>query len=366
MAINRNLSILAQGASSTGNLLNYAGANKIINGDMAIDQRNAGASVTPTSGQYITDRWSASLGAASKFSAQQNGGSLTAPAGAANWLCATSLSAYSVSASDYFLLVQYIEGLNCADLSWGTAGAKSVTLSFLVQSTLTGTFGGSILNSAHTRSYPFTYSIPVTNTWTTISVTIPGDTSGTWLTTNGIGMRVVFGLGMGSTYSGTAATWATAEYYSATGAVSVVGTSGAKLAITNVKLEVGSVATPFVPDDYQVSLGRCRRYYQKYLATGSNHTFYVSFAYATTNTIGNFNFDTPMRTAPTFSYSGSFAVFTAAGSNLTVSSLVGGGNLSANTGEISTIHTAGTVAGNASGLSANADAAAYLAWSAEL
>ena len=286
----------------------YVGKNRIINGNMAIDQRNAGASVTPTSGQYITDRWSASLGAASKFSAQQNGGSLTAPAGAANWLCATSLSAYSVSASDYFLLVQYIEGLNCADLSWGAANAQSVTLSFLVQSTLTGTFGGSILNSAHTRSYPFTYSIPVANVWTTITVTIPGDTSGTWLTTNGIGMRVVFSLGMGSTYSGTAATWATAEYYSATGAVSVVGTSGAKLAITNVQLEAGTIATPYEFNQYPTQLAQCQRYYNKYNFT-TNDPVANGNAYTSSNAYGVLPLTVSMRTSPSCSWTGNIVWF---------------------------------------------------------
>lgn len=346
---------------------NLGGANKIINGDMVIDQRNAGASLTVlTSSTYSLDRWNVSASVSSKFSVQQNAAAVTPPAGFTNYLGATSLSSYSVGAGELFLVGQVIEGLNCTDLNWGTANAQTVTMSFWVRSSLTGTFGGSLLNNANNRSYPFTYTISVANTWELKTVTIAGDTSGTWLTTNGRGVQLYFNLGTGTTYSGTAGAWAGSQYYSATGATSVVGTNGATWYVTGVKLEVGTVATPFVPDDYAVSLEKCRRYYQKYLATGSNHTFYVSFAYATTNTIGNFNFDTPMRTAPTFSYSGSFAVFTAAGSNLTVSSLVGGGNLSANTGEISTIHTAGTVAGNASGLSANADAAAYLAWSAEL
>ena len=239
--------------------------NRIINGDMRIDQRNAGASLTPTSnGQYSLDRWSCSLSQASKYSVQQNAGSLTpvATTGFTNYLGITSLSAYSVNSTDFFILRQNIEGLNVADLAWGTANAKTVTLSFWVYSSLTGTFGGALNNSAETRSYPFTYSIPIANTWTQISITIAGDTTGTWLTTNGVGIRLNIGLGVGTTNSGTAGSWAGSAYYSATGAVSVVGTSGATFYITGVQLEVGSTASSFEYLDYTTQLSLCQRYYE--------------------------------------------------------------------------------------------------------
>jgi hypothetical protein len=245
----------------SGNAIGPGFKNRIINGDMRIDQRNAGASVTPTAGgTYLTDRWSTSLSVASKFSAQQ---SSTAPTGFTNSLLITSLSAYSVSASDNFCVLQIIEGLNCSDLGWGTASAKTVTLSFQVRSSLTGTFGGAISNSANNRSYPFTYSIASANTWTSVSVTIPGDTSGTWLTTNGFGVGIYFGLGVGSTLSGTAGSWAGATYLSATGATSLVGTNGATLNITGVQLEVGPSATSFDYRPFGTELMLCQRYYEK-------------------------------------------------------------------------------------------------------
>ena len=236
--------------------------NRIINGGMVIDQRNAGASVTPTSGQYLVDRWAADLTQASKYTAQQNAGAVTPPVGFINYLGATSSSAYSVLTGDYFVLQQRIEGLNITDLAWGTANAKTVTLSFQVYSSLTGTFGGSLLNSANTQCYPFSYSIPVANTWTTISVTIAGPTSGTWLTTNGIGIKVIFSLGSGASMSGTAGAWAGSVYLSATGATSVVGTSGATFYITGVQLEKGSVATSFDQRAYSQELAMCQRYYE--------------------------------------------------------------------------------------------------------
>ena len=239
--------------------------NRIINGAMVIDQRNAGASVaTNGTNTYSLDRWRMTYSQNSKFTVQQNANSVATPIGFSNYLGVVSSSAYSVSSTDSFTVAQYIEGFNTSDLNWGTANAKTVTLSFQVYSSLTGTFGGSLMNSGFNRSYPFTYTISSANTWTTISVTVAGDTSGTWIgATNGIGLRVFFSLGAGSTYSGTAGAWATGEYYSATGATSVVGTSGATFYITGVQLEVGSSATGFEYVNYQTSLANCQRYYSK-------------------------------------------------------------------------------------------------------
>jgi hypothetical protein len=181
--------------------------NRIINGAMVIDQRNAGASVTPVSNQYLVDRWCVQVSQASKITAQQNAGSVTPPVGFTNYQGITSSSAYTLGSVDYFAVQQRIEGYNMADLGWGTANAKTITLSAWVYSSLTGTFGGSIINGASTYSYPFTYTISSANTWTQISVTIAGPTSGAWLTTNGIGAYVLFGLGVGTTLSGTAGSW---------------------------------------------------------------------------------------------------------------------------------------------------------------
>jgi hypothetical protein len=240
--------------------------NRIINGAMVIDQRNAGASVTPANtGQYLVDRWQYNGSLASKVTAQQNAGSVTPPIGFINYQGITSSSAYAITASDYFQFLQPIEGLNIADLAWGTANAKTVTLSFQVYSSLTGTFGGSLRNSATNRAYPFSYSVPTANTWTPISVTIAGDTTGTWLTTNGVGIYLAFSLGSGSTFSGTASAWQAGNYIAPTGATSVVGTNGATFYITGVQLEVGTNATNFDYRPYGTELALCQRYYQKYV-----------------------------------------------------------------------------------------------------
>jgi hypothetical protein len=276
--------------------------NRIINGDMRIDQRNAGASVAiTTAGNYTVDRWSGNATQNSKYTVQQDASN---PAGFTSSLKSTSSSSYSVTSSDIFWLAQAIEGLNTSDLAWGSVSAKSVTLSFWVQSSLTGTFGGALRNSAGNRSYPFSYTISTANTWEYKTVSIAGDTSGTWLSTNGIGINLSFGLGVGSTYSGTAGAWAAANYVSATGATSVVGTSGATFYITGVQLEPGTVATPFERRSFGAELALCQRYYYQSWGSGSasyagNNFIGMPVPNALTVAIGSGVFPVTMRAAPT-------------------------------------------------------------------
>jgi hypothetical protein len=285
--------------------------NRIINGDMRIDQRNAGASLTITNtgaATYTLDRWSTYGSQASKYSVQQNAASVTPPVGFINYAGLTSLSAYSVTSTDQFNFSQVIEGLNIADLGWGTANAKTVTLSFWVRSSLTGTFGGSLRNSALNRVYPFSYTISTANTWEQKSVTIAGDTSGTWLTTNGFGISVGFSIGAGSTNSGTAGAWAAGSLTSVTGTTSVVGTNGATFYITGVQLEVGTSATGFEYVDYTTQLAMCQRYFEKsYLDGTAVGTFSAGGTDAVRwdpitqgqSAFAGINFNTRKRTSPT-------------------------------------------------------------------
>jgi hypothetical protein len=252
----------AVGATQTAATNQFYGfKNRIINGAMMIDQRNAGASVTPASTNFTLDRWQAVMVQASKFSVEQTISGVTAPVGFTDYLGVTSTSSYSVLTGDTFLLRQAIEGFNTADLGWGTANASTVTLSFWTRSSLTGTFGGAFTNSAANRSYPFSYTISAANTWEYKTVTVVGDTSGTWLTNNGVGIEVRFGLGSGSTFSGTAGAWGAGNIVQPTGTVSVVGTNGATFYITGVQLEKGSTATSFDYRPYGTELALCQRYY---------------------------------------------------------------------------------------------------------
>ncbi|WP_288076463.1 hypothetical protein [Pseudomonas sp.] len=287
----RNLASAAD-AYTAGSL---TGRNRIINGAMMIDQRNGGASVPTSSGSdvYSLDRWQLLYAQTSKFTVQRNAGAVTAPAGYTNYLGATSSSAYSVGATDYFGIRQNIEGFNMADFGWGTAGAQSVTLSFWVRSSLTGTFAGSMQNNAANRFYVFSYTISAANTWEYKTITIVGDTSGTWLTDSGAGVRMTFSIGVGSTYSVTPGSWGTTAALSATGATSVVGTNGATFYITGVQLEAGSVATPFDFRQYGQELALCQRYYQFFAHAhgGASNNFELGIHHA--------NFMTQMRVSPT-------------------------------------------------------------------
>jgi hypothetical protein len=275
--------------------------NRLINGQMVLDQRNAGASVSTSSGilVYFVDRFFGLYSQTNKFTAQQNAGSVTPPAGFRNYLGITSSSAYTVSASEQFAVAQVIEGYNVADLGWGTANAKTVTLSFQVYSSLTGTFGGSLRNSSGTRSYPFSYSVPVANTWTNISITIAGDTTGTWLVTNGPGILCYWGLGVGSTLSGTAGAWAGSNFVSATGATSVVGTNGATFYITGVQFEVGTQATSFEYRQYTTELQLCQRYCVNFQSAGGFTRFGIVDCKTNDNVDLVILFPVVMRASPT-------------------------------------------------------------------
>jgi hypothetical protein len=343
------------------------GKNRIINGDMRIDQRNAGASVTNAAALvFSVDRWGTIGDQASKFTAQQ---SSTAPSGFTSSVLITSSSAYTVGASDSFIFRQAIEGTNIADLGWGTANAKTVTLSFWVRSSLTGTFGGSLRNNAADRSYPFTYTISVADTWEYKTITIAGETSGTWLITDGRGINAAFSLGAGASVSGTAGSWASANYTSATGATSVVGTNGATFYITGVQLEVGSVATPFERRPYGTELALCQRYYYKLSATATNTSYGIAQCFSTTQAAGTTFFPVTLRTSPTaLEQSGTasdYRLLNASGSGNACTAVPTFNSGSASTANTTFTTSAVLVAGNATTLTTQS-LSSYLAWSAEL
>jgi hypothetical protein len=300
----------AQLAQYGANNVGLSFKNRIINGDMTIDQRNAGASITPTvttfPWQYNVDRWFTAQTQASRISIQQNAGGVTPPPGFTNYVGITSLGTTSLGANDVFLLQQRIEGFNTADFGWGTANAQTVTLSFWVRSSLTGAFGGSFTNVADNRSYAFSYTINAANTWEYKTITAPGDTTGTWQTTTAAGILVSFTCGIGSSLSGAANSWTAGLRLAPTGAVSLVGTSGATLYITGVQLEKGTVATSFDYLPYGTELMLCQRYFEKSyntnvaLGTSTLIGMYSSIASGGSTSYGSsVVFRVPKRATPT-------------------------------------------------------------------
>jgi hypothetical protein len=254
--------------TSTGQIIGASSSatmkNRLINGAMIIDQRNAGASVSGTTAVYTVDRWTVQNNSgAARFTVQQNSGSVTPPAGFKYYLGAVSTGAYTVASTDVIGIQQFIEGYNIADLAWGTASAQTVTVSFWVRSSITGAYGGSLDEAGNgSLYYPFTYTINSANTWEYKTVTVAGPTSGTWTSTTARGVQVLFGLGTGSSYLGTAGAWTSSAAYAPTGSTNWVGTSGATFYITGVQLEVGAAATSFDYRHYGQEYALCQRYYQ--------------------------------------------------------------------------------------------------------
>jgi hypothetical protein len=350
--------------TNSANLPNTFGfKNRIINGAMVIDQRNAGASVTPTVDQYILDRWFARITNASKLSFQQ---SSTAPSNFIKSTLITSLSSYSVASTEHFGYNQAIEGFNISDLNWGTASAATVSLSFSVRSSLTGTFGGMLTNSTGTRSYVFSYTINSANTFENKTVTIAGDTSGTWLTDNGQGITVSFSLGAGSSVSTTAGSWNGSLYRNVTGGTSVVGTNGATFYITGVQLEKGSTATSFDYRPYGTELQLCQRYYQQ--IGKSNNVSYQPYGtgVCTSTTAATLIINLPvmMRGTPTFTFNGATNTFSGS-VGVAVTSVISD-VMSSTTIMYQAVVASGLVAGNGARHYQSATSASSLELSAEL
>jgi hypothetical protein len=273
------------------------GDNRLINGDMRVDQRGVASGAGGTAAGYTIDRWQYSAIQAAKGTWTRSASS--AP-GFPYALMFTSSSAYAVVNNDIFLFLQNIEADMISDFAWGTPNAQPVTLSFWAYSSLIGTFSGGIRNLAIQRAYPFTYSIPTANTWTKISVTIPGDTGGAWpLSGSGIGATLGFSLGAGTgTYSAPANVWGSTYALAAPGSVSVVGTNGAIFQITGVKLEIGPAATPFNRQSLAKSLADCQRYYQ----ARTNMIQIVSYINAGADLYQVNGLPVTMRVAPTVNF----------------------------------------------------------------
>ena len=254
----------ARGLANLGNAFDdgaLSNRNKVINGAMVIDQRNAGAAVTPTDA-YVLDRWEVREDTDGAVTAQQVS---DAPSGFSfSQRITTTTADASLATIQRLLVSQPIEGFNTADLAFGSASASSVTISFWVKSSLTGTFAGCLQNSARNRSYVFNYTINAADTWEQKSVTVVGDTTGTWVgATNGTGLRLIFALGVGPDNTGTANSWQSSTLFSSSGAVSVIGTLDATWYITGVQLEAGDTATPFEHRSYGQELALCQRYFCK-------------------------------------------------------------------------------------------------------
>ena len=361
------ISLDASGNAIVAGTINAANGlgwrNRIINGDMRIDQRNAGNAVTVTGQTFPVDRFYAAQSTDGTITTQR---STNAPSGFTHSVLITAtLGDAALGANQFVLLRQVIEGNNVSDLAWGAAAAATVTLSFWVRSSTTGLFSGTLKNAAQNRAYVFSYTINAANTWEQKSVTIPGDTSGTWLTDNGVGIILDFAVGIGSSFMATAGSWVAGSPVGVAGQVNAMATNGATFYLTGVQLERGTVATPFEYVEYGEQLRRCQRYYQSF--GGSSNYERFAFGMANSTTQGSVSRPLPvvMRATPTVTAAGSFIVINSGGGGTAVTSFTGGENSPEMIGVV--FNTAsGMTAGNATFLTPNGNVTARLTASAEL
>ena len=338
--------------------------NRIINGAMTFDQRNAGASVTQgTSDTYSLDRFLGYGNITSKFTMQQ---SSTAPVGFVNSVVITSSAATVVGSSDQYYFAQKIEGYNTADLGWGTANAKTVTLSFWARASVIGTYSVFLLNDGSAYSYVANYTISVADTFEYKTITIAAPTVGTWLTTNGLGIYLGWDLGSGSTFNQTAGSWQAANKRATSGSTQLVATSGATLYLTGVQLEVGSTATSFDYLPYGTELALCQRYCNVY---GENaYTIFgtMGFAFSGTGFSSVTPFPVEMRTLPTVAYTGNTRAVSGSDSISVTSVSFNTSNSNKKIALVEPAVASGLTTNRGYLWSANADATARAIFSAEL
>jgi hypothetical protein len=284
--------------------------NRIINGDMRIDQRNAGASVSISAYGYGVDRWGYQCFGGGVWSSQRT---TTVPTGYTNSLGLTVTTAdASIGSTDVYQLFQKVEGFNVADLGFGTANAQTIIIGFWVRSSITGTYSASVQNNAFNRGYVATFTVNAANTWEYKTLTVTGDTSGTWTTDNSIGMQFAIDLGSGSATNITAGSWqtVTTSALRTSGSVNWIATNGATFYITGVQLEVGTAATPFERRQYGQELALCQRYYEKSYdttvapgsATVTGSTFVIGNGTTSSNQGNTIAFAAEKRATPTISY----------------------------------------------------------------
>lgn len=249
--------------------------NRIIGGDFQTNpwQRGTTIAITAGSSGYGPDRFTATSAGANAFSLIKTADAPTvAQAGVYTSSClhldVTTQDA-SLAASDLCVINQHIEGYNIADLGFGQTGTRYVTLSFWVKSTITGTYGASLANSANNRSYVKEYTVDAADTWERKVLTFPVDTTGTWLYTNGVGLRVRWAVMAGTDFQTTADAWAAGNYLATSAQANGVSSTSNNFKLALIQLEAGAHASTFEAIDAKTVLSLCQRYYEKSFAQGS-------------------------------------------------------------------------------------------------
>ena len=363
------MSKAAELAALIGSQTALSNRNLIINGAAVIDQRNGGSSVSVAAGntKLLADRWKADIagGVNGVFSAQQQ--TSVVPTGFQYATKLTVTTAHTTAGTAHYYRYYYagIEGYDTNQLELGTGNAKTVTISFYARSSVTGTYCVGIQNATFNRAYAAEYSISSADTWERKEVTIALDQTGTWNSTNGIGIRLFWDLGSGSTWNMTADTWAATNTWKTSNQTAWIENASATFYITGVQLEVGETATPFEHRSYADELQRCQRYcFAQWNSDGTNYYgFGNGHADSSTGFYGYSTFPVTMRVKPSLTSTAANTFFT---SFFTPSSSATGLDQAGKDGGYVNIPGSGGTAGKAGRWLSNGTTSAYCIWSAEL
>ena len=303
--------------------------NLIINGAMTVDQRHDGSSFTIVNGNSLTGT------IADRFRVNENSGSAMtgqrvadAPVGFeySSKLTVTTADS-SLGSTEFHRMIQPIEGKNISNLNWGTSNAKTLTLTFYVKSSLTGQYYISVFNNAADRTLLKGYTISSANTWEKKTITVIGDQSGTWLTTNAVGIYLMWSLGTGSSYqSNTLDAYQAGFFMAKSDQVNLAATNGSTWQLTGVQLEVGDgPGTAFEHEDIGTTLRKCQRYYAVRENTATSSVYFCNLqAYNTTSVFGYMaDYPVTMRSTPTVSQSGEFGAYKKDSGNASVPTTIG-------------------------------------------
>ena len=350
-----------------GQQLPTAGAlsnrNLIINGAMQVAQRGTSVSAKSGGGYHTVDR----CNLFQNLGAMNLSQSTDSPDGFSYSLKHEVSTSATPSSTSIVTYAHAVEGYNVAHLNWGTSSAKAVTVSFWVKSSVTGTYGAWMRNANANRYQPKEFSVSSANTWEQKTLTFTGDTSGTWGTTNGIGINFGIVLAAGSSQQGTADTWQTGPAYTTSNQVNWQGTSGATFYLTGVQLEVGSKATPFEHESYGQTLAKCQRYYYTHVVGSSMADVGVGAYYNISLFAFTVRYPVTMRTPPDLEVTTGadyYRIF-ANGTADTLNAMASAGRATVNTMGIDTsTGTSGTIGHG--GLISTNNTSAYMAFDAEL
>ena len=347
-----------------------AGKNKFLNANMAITQRGTAAVTIAGSGRlYSLDQNFGQINGDGIYTIEQVvDAPAAANAGQYSLKAVVTTADTSITADEQYFVGQIIEAQNFASFQFGTASAQTVTISFWVKSSITGTFGICIRNTNASRSYASTYTISVANTWEKKTVTIAGDTSGTWLKDTGIGARIEWILSAGSNLqTATPNVWTATNDQTTSSQTNWMATIGNSFQLTAIQIEAGSNATAFqtATGNPASELAACQRYYQ--ILGGDNVFEYFGIGSNLSSTEANcvIPLKVTMRSAPTVTASGASNFRVVQGTSSNTGTVAVGDIMTKNTVAFQ-VQTTGLTSGNANRILANNTTAATIQFSAEL